>query len=40
MAPDQDSWDDYRRRLFHIWTEQGVLIDHDLVAKGGRALRI
>jgi len=41
VSPDKDSWDDYRRRLFHVWSEQGVLIDHDLVAKGyGRALRI
>ncbi len=41
VAPDQDSWDDYRRRLFHVWTEQGVLIDHDLVARGyGRAIRV
>lgn len=41
VAPDKDSWDDYRRRLFHVWTDSGVLIDHDLVARGfGRALRI
>ena len=41
VAPDKDSWDDYRRRLFHVWTEQGVLIDHDLVARGyGRAIRV
>lgn len=41
VAPDKDSWDDYRRRLFNVWTDQGVLIDHELVAQGyGRALRI
>ena len=41
IAPDKDSWDDYRRRLFHVWNEQGVLIDHDLVAQGyGRAIRV
>jgi endonuclease YncB( thermonuclease family) len=41
VAPDQDSWDDYRRRLFNVWTDQGVLIDHELVVQGyGRALRI
>ena len=41
VAPDKDSWDDYRRRLFHVWTDEGVLIDHDLVARGyGRAIRV
>ena len=41
VASDKDSWDDYQRRLFHVWTEQGVLIDHDLVVRGhGRAIRV
>ncbi len=41
VAPDKDSWDDYRRRLFNVWTDQGVLIEYELVAQGyGRALRI
>lgn len=41
VAPDKDSWDDYRRRLFHVWTSDGRLLDYELVAGGyGRALRI
>ena len=41
VAPDKDSWDDYRRRLFHVWSDQGQLLDYQLVAGGyGRALRI
>ncbi len=41
VAPDNDSWDDYRRRLFHAWTDQGRLINQDLVAHGhGRAIKV
>lgn len=33
-APDADTWDDYSRRLFHLWTEDGVFVNHALVAAG------
>ena len=34
VAPDQDSWDRYRRRLFFVWTADGRLLNYDLVAEG------
>ena len=41
VAPDSDSWDDYKRRLFYVWTADGRMLDYELVAGGyGRALRI
>ena len=41
VAPDRDSWDQYRRRLFFVWTENGRLINYDLVAEGyAEAIRV
>ena len=34
VAPDQDSWDRYGRRLFFVWTASGRLVNYDLVAEG------
>ncbi|HEY5847922.1 MAG TPA: thermonuclease family protein [Microlunatus sp.] len=34
VAPDQDSWDRYQRRLFFVWTADGRLLNYDLVAEG------
>lgn len=40
VAPDRDSWDDYGRRLFHVWTRDRF-IDQQLARLGhARALRI
>ncbi|MET0735943.1 MAG: thermonuclease family protein [Microbacterium sp.] len=40
-APDADTWDDYRRRLFNLWTEDGVFVNHELVAAGdAEAIRV
>ena len=41
VAPDQDSWDRYQRRLFFVWTSDGRLLNYDLVAEGyADAIRI
>ena len=41
VAPDQDSWDRYGRRLFFVWTASGQLINYDLVAEGyAEAIRV
>jgi endonuclease YncB( thermonuclease family) len=34
VAPDRDSWDQYGRRLFFVWTAAGRLLNYDLVAEG------
>lgn len=40
-APDADSWDDYGRRLFNLWTDEGVFVNHALVAAGdAEAIRV
>ncbi|WP_203581732.1 thermonuclease family protein [Microbacterium hibisci] len=40
-APDVDSWDDYDRRLFNVWTDDGRFVNHELVAAGdAEAIRI
>jgi micrococcal nuclease len=40
-APDIDTWDDYDRRLFYLWTGDGRFVNHDLVAAGdAEALRV
>ncbi len=40
-APDRDSWDDYGRRLFYLWTSDGAFINYDLVAAGdAEAIRV
>jgi micrococcal nuclease len=40
-APDVDTWDDYDRRLFYLWTDDGRFVNHELVAAGdARALRV
>ena len=33
-APDRDTWDDYQRRLFYLWTDDGRFINHELVSAG------
>ena len=33
-APDVDTWDPYQRRLFNLWTDEGVFVNHELVAAG------
>lgn len=41
VAPDEDSWDDYDRRLFYLWTESGEFINLTLVAGGfAEAIRV
>lgn len=40
-APDRDEWDDYGRRLLHLWTDDGRFVQSELVAGGdAAALRI
>lgn len=40
-APDRDTWDDYRRRLFYLWTDDGRFVNYELVAAGdAEAIRI
>jgi micrococcal nuclease len=40
-APDRDSWDDYQRRLFNLWTDDGRFVNHELVAAGSaEAIRV
>ncbi|WP_375386571.1 thermonuclease family protein [uncultured Microbacterium sp.] len=40
-APDRDTWDDYGRRLFNLWTADGRFVEHELVATGAaEAIRI
>jgi endonuclease YncB( thermonuclease family) len=41
VAPDRDSWDDYDRRLFYLWTDDGEFINLALVANGfAEAIRV
>lgn len=40
-APDSDTWDDYRRRLFNLWTDDGRFVNHELVVAGdAEAIRV
>lgn len=40
-APDLDSWDDYDRRLFYLWTPDGEFINLALVEDGfAEAIRV
>nr|WP_240948885.1 thermonuclease family protein [Microbacterium sp. CFH 90308] len=40
-APDVDTWDDYDRRLFYLWTDDGRFVNHELVAAGdAEAMRV
>lgn len=40
-APDTDTWDDYDRRLFNLWTDDGRFVNHELVAAGqAEAMRV
>ena len=40
-APDRETWDDYQRRLFHLWTDDGRFVAHELVAAGdAEAIRV
>jgi endonuclease YncB( thermonuclease family) len=41
VAPDRDSWDDYGRRLFSVWTADGTFVEGALVSSGAaRAIRV
>lgn len=40
-APDRDTWDDYKRRLFYLWTDDGRFVNYELVAAGdAEAIRV
>lgn len=40
-APDRDTWDDYDRRLFYLWTDDGRFVNHELVTAGdAEAIRV
>lgn len=40
-APDQETWDDYGRRLFNLWTDDGRFVQSELVVAGdAEAIRI
>jgi endonuclease YncB( thermonuclease family) len=40
-ATDRDSWDDYKRRLFYLWTTDDRFVNYALVASGdAEAIRI
>lgn len=40
-APDADTWDDYGRRLFNLWTDDGRFVNLELVAAGdAEAMRV
>lgn len=41
VAPDVDGWDKYGRRLFLVWTDDGRLVNLELVAGGfSEAIRV
>lgn len=41
VAVDFDTWDDYDRRLFYLWNDEGVFINLDLVREGdATAIRV
>jgi endonuclease YncB( thermonuclease family) len=33
-VPDTETWDDYDRRLFYLWTDDDRFVNHELVAAG------
>lgn len=40
-APDRDTWDDYERRLFYLWADDGRFVNFELVAAGdAEAIRV
>lgn len=40
-APDSDTWDDYERRLFNLWTDDGTFVNLELVTAGdAEAIRV
>ena len=40
-APDRETWDDYGRRLFNLWTDDGRFVNHELVTAGdAEAIRV
>lgn len=40
-APDRDTWDDYDRRLFNLWTVDGAFVSLELVIAGdAEAIRV
>lgn len=40
-APDTETWDDYDRRLFNLWTDDGRFVNLELVAAGdAEAIRV
>lgn len=40
-APDRDTWDDYDRRLFNLWTDDGAFVNLELVTAGdAEAMRV
>lgn len=41
VAPDRGTWDDYGRRLFELWTDDGRFVAGELVSAGdAEAIRI
>lgn len=41
VAPDKNSWDDYGRRLFNVWSADGTFVDYWMVADGNaEAIRV
>lgn len=41
VAPDEESWDRYDRRLFYLWTAEGEFVNLALVAGGfAEAIRV
>ena len=40
-APDTETWDDYDRRLFNLWTDDGRFVNLELVTAGdAEAIRV
>jgi endonuclease YncB( thermonuclease family) len=40
-APDRETWDDYDRRLFNLWTDEGAFVTLELVTAGdAEAMRV
>lgn len=42
VAPDRQSWDDYKRRLFYLWrADDQRFVNYEIVAAGnGEAIRV
>lgn len=41
VGVDGDTWDDYQRRLFYLWSDDGTFLNHALVAAGdAEAIRV